>query len=110
MVVSALGRFLYRLPSGSYEVKRTIGGKDFYKTFKSNEFDKAKKYRDNLEKRTQRLEKESKRLIGRKSKETKLKKYGTVAAGLEKICPAVNLRSDAATIPASSLLRGLGPL
>ena len=32
MVVSALGRFLYRLPSGSYEVKRTVGGKDFYRT------------------------------------------------------------------------------
>jgi hypothetical protein len=90
MVVSALGRFLYRLPSGSYEVKRTIGGKDFYKTFKSNELDKAKKYRDNLEKRTQRLEKESKKLIGKKAKETKLKKYGTVAAGLEKRNVTVN--------------------
>ena len=90
MVVSALGRFLYRLPSGSYEVKRTVGGKNFYKTFKSNELDKAKKYRDNLEKRTQRLEKESKKLIGRKAKETKLKKYGTVAAGLEKRNVTVN--------------------
>ncbi len=97
MVVSALGRFLYRLPSGSYEVKRTVGGKDFYKTFKSNEFDKAKKYRDNLEKRTQRLEKESKRLIGRKAKETKLKKYGTVAARKELRDVTVNENSGVIT-------------
>ena len=85
-----LGKFIYQLPSGSYQVSREIGDKKFYKTFKANELNKAKKYRDDLVKKTKRIIEKAQKTKGQKTKETKLKKYGTVAAGLEKRNVTVN--------------------
>ena len=85
-----LGKFIFELPSGSYQVLRKIGDKKFYKTFKANELDEAKKYRDDLAKKTERIIEKAKKSRGQKAKETKLKKYGTVAAGLEKRDVTIN--------------------
>ena len=50
-----------------------IGYVTNYKTFKSNELDKAKKYRDNLVRRTRTLVEKANKLKGQRVKETKLK-------------------------------------
>ena len=92
-----LGKFIFELPSGSYQVSRKIGDKKFYKTFKANELDEAKKYRDNLAKKTERIIEKATKSRGQKAKETKLKKYGTVAAGLEKRNVTVNENTGAIT-------------
>ena len=86
-----LGKFIYQLPGGSYQVSRKIEGKKIgYKIFKQNQLKEAKKYRDDLVKKTQRLIEKVQKAKGKKTKETKLKKYGTVAAGLEKRDVTVN--------------------
>ena len=85
-----LGKLIYKLPSGSYQVLKEVAGKKFYKTFKSNELDKAKKYRDNLVRRTRTLVEKANKLKGQRTKETKLKTYGTVGRHLGKRKVMVN--------------------
>ena len=70
-----IGKFLYETVSGSFEVKRKVGGKDFYKNFKSNQLDEAKKYRDSIIEEGNILKKLSDKRGGAKSKLTKEKRY-----------------------------------
>jgi hypothetical protein len=61
-----LGDFLYKTSSGSFVVRRKVCGKSFYKNFKPNELDKAKKYRDSVLEEGKKLNKEKKRERDRK--------------------------------------------